>query len=102
MPDPKSDLQLTERTSSVRFGVRVRPRASRTAVLGVRDHVLEVAISAPPVEGEANKELVSALASLLGVARRNVTIVAGEKGRRKVIDVCGLERATVLARLTGG
>jgi len=96
------DLQLSERPGAVRFDVRVRPRASRTAILGTRERALHVALAAPPVDGEANAELVRAISSALGVPTRDVSIVAGERGRRKVVEVRGLDSATVLGRLSLG
>ena len=46
----------------LRLKVRVKPRASKSRVLGTRDGVLEVAVAAPPVDGAANEELVRTLA----------------------------------------
>jgi uncharacterized protein YggU (UPF0235/DUF167 family) len=43
-----------------------------------------------------------ALGSALGVPLRDVSIVAGERGRRKVVEVRGLDAATVLGRLSTG
>jgi len=36
----------------------VKPRASKSRILGVREGMLEVALAAPPVDGEANAELI--------------------------------------------
>jgi hypothetical protein len=96
-----SDLRLTERDGSVRLSVRVKPRASRSKLAGVSDDgALEVAVKAPPVEGAANAELVKLVAKLLGVRRSDVTVVVGAASRNKVVDIQGLGRAEVLARLT--
>jgi uncharacterized protein (TIGR00251 family) len=80
--------------------VRVRPRASRTAIVGVREGALDVAIASAPVDGQANKELVAAISSALGVRKGDVTIVMGDKGRRKIIEVSNLDSATVHERLS--
>ncbi|HEU4411885.1 MAG TPA: DUF167 domain-containing protein [Polyangiaceae bacterium] len=92
-------LSLSERGPAVRFGVYVKPRASKTALAGVREGQLVVAVAAAPVEGEANGELVRALGELLGVPRRQVRIVAGQGGRSKVVEVEGLSAGEVRARL---
>ncbi len=84
-----SELVVTMRGAGVRFAVRVQPRASRDGVLGVQDGALRVALTAPPVDGEANAALVAWLAKRLKVARRDVTIVQGETGRSKVVEVGG-------------
>jgi len=52
--------------------------------------VLKVAITAPPVEGEANAALVALFAKLFGVPKRDVSLVSGETGRNKTIEVRGV------------
>jgi uncharacterized protein (TIGR00251 family) len=58
-----------------------------------------VRLAAPPVEGAANRALVEFLAELLGVPKRDVTIARGERGRRKVVLVRGLDAAGIRQRL---
>lgn len=94
-------LPVTPREGGVRFAVRVKPRATRTEILGVREDALEMAVAAPPVDGAANDELVRAVAKVLSVSRRDVSVVAGQSGRSKVIEVRGLDAAVVLGRLSG-
>lgn len=73
---------------SVRFGVRLTPRAGRDAVDGVgEDGVLRVRVSAPPVDGSANDALCRLLARALDVAPGGVRVVAGAGSRRKVVEV---------------
>ncbi len=79
----------------VRLRVRVQPRASRTEVAGAYGDALRIRVAAPPVDGEANEELVRWLAKCLGVARSRVRIVSGETGRNKVIAVEGVTTAQV-------
>jgi uncharacterized protein len=74
----------------VRFAVRVKPRSSRNSLGGVREGALELSVTAPPVDGEANEAVVRALAEALSVGRREVTIVTGDTGRQKVIEIAGL------------
>ncbi len=67
--------------------VKVQPRASRNEILGYRDQILHIRVTAPPVEGEANHLVRSMLAEALGIALSKVEIIKGEKGRRKKIRV---------------
>jgi uncharacterized protein len=85
---------------SVILDVRVIPRASRPGLAGTRHGVLLVRLSAPPVEGAANAELIQLLAKALDVPKRQVTIVAGERGRLKRVRVEGLtaERAAEMLK----
>jgi uncharacterized protein (TIGR00251 family) len=79
--------------------VKVTPGAGRNEIVGVREGALHVKIAAPPVRGKANRELIDFLARTLGVSRSAVSIVKGEAGRHKVIEVAGLEREEILRRL---
>jgi len=92
-------LKVTTSGDGVDLSVRVRPRASRTAVRGVHDGALDVAVAAPPVDGEANDELVRFLAQTLGVGRRDVRIVRGEGARHKRLHIARITEAEVRARL---
>lgn len=79
--------------------MRVQPRASRDEVLGWREGVLALRVTAPPVEGEANRAVEALLAGALGVRRSAVSVVRGERGRDKLVRVEGLTDAEVRARL---
>jgi uncharacterized protein (TIGR00251 family) len=70
--------------------VKVKPRASKSAVLGFREGVLEVAIAAAPVDGAANAELVRTLAAHFDVPKRAVVIESGEASRTKRVRIEGI------------
>lgn len=76
--------------TGVRFEVRVQPRASRTAILGAREGRLVVRVTAPPVDAAANQAVIELLARALGVPKRAVRIVSGDRGRNKIIEVDGV------------
>ncbi len=67
--------------------VVVQPRASRTRVVGEHDGRLKLQLAAPPVDGEANAELIAFLARALGVRKADVRIAHGETGRRKTLRI---------------
>jgi uncharacterized protein (TIGR00251 family) len=87
--------------SDVRFAVRLTPRSSTNRVDGVLEGVLRIRVSAPAVEGAANTALVHLLAEELGIARRDVRIVAGATGRQKLVVVDGVGPDVVVARWPG-
>ena len=90
------------RAEAATVRVRVQPRASREAVLGWRDGVLRVAVTAPPVDGEANEALRRVLARALGVAPSAVDVVRGARARDKVVRVEGVSDQALRARVAGG
>jgi uncharacterized protein len=70
--------------------IRLTPRGSRNEILGWEGDTLRVKITAPPVEGAANKACVEFLADRLRVKRAQVSIIAGDKSRDKTLKVNGL------------
>jgi uncharacterized protein YggU (UPF0235/DUF167 family) len=48
-------------------------------------------VAAPPERGRANEALVELLAGALDVPRSRVSVVGGQTGRRKIVDVEGLD-----------
>ena len=84
--------------TDVRFAVRITPRSSSNAIDGAIDGTLRVRVTAPAVEGAANAALVNLLADVLGVAKRDVRIVAGATSRQKLVVVDGVDREAVVAR----
>lgn len=68
-----------------KLGVRVKPRASKSRVLGMKAGVLEVAVAAPPVDGAANEELLRTLAAHFAVPKSSVTLVSGHASKHKVV-----------------
>ncbi len=68
---------------------------------GVLDGVLKIRVRAAAVDGAANSALVRLLSDELGVARRDVRIVAGATSRQKLVVVDGLDAGTIVARWPG-
>jgi uncharacterized protein (TIGR00251 family) len=85
-------------SSDVRFAARLTPRASSDAIDGVHDGALRIRVMAPAVEGAANAALIALLARELGVAKRDVRIVAGASSRQKLVVVDGADREAIVAR----
>ena len=74
----------------LRFAIRVRPGASRTAVGGrFGEDALVVAVGARAVDGAANRAVVEALAVAFGVRRAAIEIVAGAANRTKTVAISG-------------
>jgi uncharacterized protein (TIGR00251 family) len=83
------------------IAVQLRARASRDELVAVRDGVLQARVTAPPVDGRANRALCKLLARHLKVAPSRVTVVRGEKSRDKLVRVDDMERGKIDAALAG-
>lgn len=92
-------MHITRKDGELRFEIRAKPKAKRSAIGDPSAEVLDVAVAAPPVDGAANEEIVRVLAKALGVRKRDVRIAHGESGKTKVIAVAGLEEHELVARL---
>jgi len=91
------DLEAHVERGTVTFAVRVQPRASKSEVAGVMEGSLKVRLQAPAVEDRANEALRELLAELLKRPKSAVRILAGERSRKKRIEVSGVTRAEVEA-----
>ncbi len=76
---------MTEKDGGVVFAVFVQPKASRNQVAGLHGDALKIRLTAPPVEGAANKACTQFLAKTLGVPKSAVEIVSGHASRNKKI-----------------
>ena len=76
-----------------RIAVRVQARARREEIAAVRDGVPVVRVTAPALEGRANRAVCRLVAERLGVAPTQVTIVRGERSRDKLLEVSGIDQA---------
>ena len=85
---------------SARVEVRLRSRGSRDELIGLRDGILQAKVTAPPVEGRANRALCRLIAKRAGVAPSRVSIVRGERSREKLVQVEGIDPQELLDALT--
>lgn len=67
--------------------VKVLPRSSRTEMAGKVNGVYRIKLTAPPIEGKANKALIGFLAKKTGLAKKSFQIVSGEHSRNKTIHI---------------
>lgn len=71
----------------MRIRVKVVPRSSKKGVEPQADGSLIVRLSAPPVEGKANEQLIELVAKHCGVAKSLVRIVNGTSSRVKTLEI---------------
>jgi uncharacterized protein YggU (UPF0235/DUF167 family) len=79
----------------VRLAIRVQPRARRTEVAGERAGAVVVRVAAPPVDGKANAAVCALVADRAGIPRSAVTVLRGAGSRDKVLEVHGVDLASL-------
>jgi uncharacterized protein len=96
---------LLSTSTGVTLALRVVPGASKTEVCEEKAGALKIRLQAPPREGKANKALEQFLSDALGVARRDIRLLAGARARTKRVAIAGIApedaRARLLARAAG-
>jgi uncharacterized protein (TIGR00251 family) len=92
----------------IRVAVRLTPKGGRDAIEGVARladgrTVLKARVRAAASDGEANAALVRLLAGAVGMAPRQVSIVAGATARLKQVKIAGdaAALAALLTRIAG-
>lgn len=82
-------IRFSERNGAIVFTVRVVPRASKSQIVGELDGALKIRLSAAPVEGAANEELIKTLAKYFAVSRSSVEIISGTTSKTKQVRISG-------------
>lgn len=82
------------------MNVHIQPGASNSEIAGMHGDAIKIRIKARPVEGAANAALIDFIATNLGVTRKAVKILRGEKSRQKTVWVA-VQADEVERRLMG-
>jgi len=95
-------VRNNHQVGEARISLHVYPNAPRNEIVGFSDGVLGVKVAAPPVKGQANRELVAFLSQLLDVSKSSLAIIKGHTSRNKLISVRDLSQEEVIRRLLPG
>lgn len=83
-------LPHTKVKDGIIIQVKVVPRSSKREIAGVVGDVIKVRLTAPPVEGAANEQLIELLSETLNIKKGNIEIVKGDSSRHKIIKITGV------------
>lgn len=71
--------------------VRITPRAQKNEISELmEDGTVKIRLTAPPIDGKANKALVDFLSDILNVRRSRIEIISGMKSRDKRVRINGI------------
>jgi len=73
--------------TSLTLDLQIQPGAARDELVGLHGERFKIRISAPPVDGRANRHLIDYLAEIFGVPRSRITLLRGETGRAKTVRI---------------
>lgn len=92
-------IHIGEKDGKVFFKVKVQPRASKNGLAGVIGDAVKLRITAPPVDGEANKAVIQFFAHLFHLPQKEVEIVSGLSSRSKMVALSGVAADQALKTL---
>lgn len=82
------------------IAVRVTPRMAKNQIYAIMDDgTIKVRLTAPPVDGKANKALIKFLANVLEIPISSIEIVAGQTGHDKLVTIYDLSSDEVQNKL---
>lgn len=71
----------------MRLTITVKPRSSKTEVIKISETDYQVRLTASPVDGEANEQLVKVLSEHFDVAKSLIKIIKGQTGKKKIVEI---------------
>lgn len=80
-------LDIKKNNNGVIFKIYVQPKASKNAVVGLHDDALKIRLTAPPIDGAANKMCIKFLSKQLDIPKSALEIISGHTSRTKLIFI---------------
>ncbi|MDP0377702.1 DUF167 family protein YggU [Glaesserella parasuis] len=80
-------VEFCENPQGIRLRIFLQPKASRDQIVGLHDNELKIAITTPPIDGQANAHLLKYLSKLFKVPKSSIVLEKGELQRHKQIFV---------------
>ncbi len=81
------NMPFSFKNDKIYLDIYVQPKSSVNKIIGIFDNFLKIKIKAPPVDGAANKECIKFMAKILKIPKKSISIISGETGRRKKIEI---------------
>jgi uncharacterized protein len=78
---------VTIKDGLITIKIYVQPGAKKSECQGTYAGAIKIRLSAPPVDGKANEELIQFIATELAIAKKKVLLMHGEKSRNKTIGI---------------
>jgi len=67
--------------------LHIQPKSSRNMISGIYGDAYKLKITAPPVDGAANKECIKFISKMIKVPKSSISIISGETGRHKKVSI---------------
>lgn len=78
-------LDIKKTDNGISFKIYVQPKASKNSIVGLHDDALKIRLTAPPIDGAANKLCIKYLSKITGISKSAFEIASGHTSRTKHI-----------------
>ena len=85
--------------NDIKVKVKIVPGSSKNKIIGAYNNALKITITAPPVEGKANKKCIAYLAKYFDVAKSKIEIISGQTGKNKLIKIYDISQEEFLDKI---
>lgn len=79
--------------------VKIVPGSSKNKIIGAYNDALKITITAPPIEGKANKKCITYLAKYFDVAKSKIEIISGRTSKNKLIKIYDISKKEFLDKI---
>jgi hypothetical protein len=84
------EIPYRKTKDGIAIEVRVEPRSSRKCIAGILGDVVKVKLTAPPVDGAANEQLIEVISEATGIKKSSIAIIRGISSKKKVVEIRGV------------
>ncbi|MDX9713809.1 MAG: DUF167 domain-containing protein [Dissulfurispiraceae bacterium] len=70
--------------------VKVVPRSSKKGIAAIEGDVVKIKVTAPPVDGAANEQVIEIIAEVMNAKKSDVDIIRGSASRMKTVRIKGV------------
>jgi uncharacterized protein (TIGR00251 family) len=85
------EIPYKKTKKGIEIEVRVEPRSSKKGVSGLLGNVVKVKLTAPPVDGAANEQLIEVISEATGLKKSAIRIIRGTSAKRKTLEIRGVD-----------
>jgi uncharacterized protein (TIGR00251 family) len=80
--------ESSENHCLLRLSVKIRTNGPKNAIKFEKEKGFTITVTALPIDGKANEEIINFLTKSLKIAKSQVSIISGETSKLKIFDLC--------------
>lgn len=71
----------------MKIKIYIQPNSKKSGYAGLYDGLPKLKITAPPVDGAANSEIIKIFSKILNIPKSDIIISSGQASRLKILDI---------------